>query len=252
MVLQNPSNTSSETDYRDRIYQHYVSAAQTALAPTSLAQFEPRAPYLKKLIREHFPKDLNAEILDLGCGSGAIVHFARQAGYVRVTGVDGSPEQVLEAARLGIKGIHQGDLFETLRSLSDASLDVIVAFDVIEHFSKQELVKLVDEVYRVLKKSGKWLIHIPNGESPFAGRIRYGDFTHELAFTEISIAQLLKASGFSEVGCWEDIPIPHGLKSFIRWLLWKLFRVSLQLYLAAETGERGTILTQTFLVSANK
>jgi cyclopropane fatty-acyl-phospholipid synthase-like methyltransferase len=117
-------------------------------------------------------------------------------------GVDRSPEQVKEAQRLGIAGVKEGDLLETLESLSDESVDLIVAFDVIEHFTKDELVLFVDEVNRVLRKGGKWIIHTPNGESPFAGRMRYWDFTHEQAFTHTSIAQLLNASGFSLVTCY--------------------------------------------------
>ena len=95
---------------------------------------------------------------------------------------------------------------------------------------------------------------MPNGESPFGARIFFGDFTHELAFTRTSITQLLKSSGFSKVVCREDTPIPHGLKSTIRWILWKLIRGILLVYLAAETGgtERDCIFTQNFLTVAVK
>jgi SAM-dependent methyltransferase len=241
-------------DYRDRIYQYYVHARHQSLAPESLAGLKPRAAYLNTLIRRHFPPDKNAAILDLGCGHGALVYFARTAGYHNVTGVDRSPQQVAEARRLGIEGVQKGDLRQTLQSCHDGSLDVIVAFDVIEHFTKEELLSFVDEVYRVLRRGGKCIIHTVNGEAPFAGRIRYGDFTHEQAFTHISITQVLLASGFSQVVCYEDAPIPHGIKSAVRWALWKLIRSALRLYLAAETGDTGrdTIFSQNFLTVATK
>jgi 2-polyprenyl-3-methyl-5-hydroxy-6-metoxy-1,4-benzoquinol methylase len=221
--------------------------------------FKARAPMLRKIIREHFPKEGSTSILDLGCGHGVFLHFIREAGYTDVSGVDGSPEQVAEAARLGIEGAFEGDLIETLHSLKDQSKDVIIAFDVIEHFTKAELLPFVDEVYRVLRSEGKWIIHTPNGdtpngESPFGGRMFFGDFTHEMAYTRTSITQLLLASGFSEVICREDTPIAYGLKSVVRWTLWKCFRTALRLYLAAETGscERECILTQNFLTVAMK
>ncbi|MHB1688303.1 MAG: class I SAM-dependent methyltransferase [Ignavibacteriaceae bacterium] len=240
--------------YRQRIYRYYVHARQESLAPETTEGLKPRAEYLKKLIHKHFPPDKNAAVLDLGCGHGALIYFARKYGYVNITGIDRSPQQVTEANRLGIEGVREGDLMEALKGLPEESLDVVIAFDVIEHFTKEELLSFVDEVYRVLRKGGRWIIHTPNGESPFAGRMRYGDFTHEQAFTRTSITQLLLSSGFSRVVCFEDTPIPHGFKSVVRWSIWKMIRGMLRLYLAAEMGaaERDCILSQNFLTVAFK
>ena len=240
--------------YRTRIYNNYVNARTTTLAPQSLDGLKPRASALRRLIQRHFPPDRQATVTDLGCGHGAIVHFARQAGYVNTRGVDGSPEQVAAARRLGIDGVVEGDLLDTLAKLPDTSQDCIVAFDVIEHFTRDELIGLVDEVRRVLKPGGRWIIHVPNGESPFAGRMRYWDLTHELAFTRTSIAQLMYSSGFSDVHSYEDEPIPHGVKSLIRLVLWKGFRALLRIYLAVETGDTGreAIFSQNFLTVAVK
>lgn len=241
-------------NYRTRIYATYVQARERPLAPPTLAGLAPRAPYLRKLIREHFPEDKNSAIVDLGCGHGALIHFAREQGYHNVRGVDGSAEQVAAAKRLGIKGVHEGDVMETLHSMTDASQDAVIAFDMIEHFTKSELIPLVDEVHRVLKPGGRWIVHVPNAESPFGGRIRYGDFTHELAFTRISLDQLLRASGYAQVDCFEDRPVPHGLKSLTRASLWTVFRAGLLLYIAAETGafDRKTVFSQNLLAVAIK
>jgi hypothetical protein len=161
---------------------------------------------------------------------------------------------VAAARRLGIEGVEEGDLLAALATQESESLDLLVAFDVIEHFTRDELLAFVDQVRRVLRLEGRWIIHTPNGESPFSGRMRYGDLTHELAFTRLSISQLLLSSGFSKVQCFEDAPIPHGLKSAIRWGLWKLIRSGLRVYLAAETGETAVdaIFSQNFLIVAEK
>ncbi len=242
------------SDYRIRIYQSYVHARHQSLAPATIDGLKPRAPFLNKLIHEHFPSARDATILDLGCGHGALIHFARKADYTNIRGVDRSPQQVAEANHLGINGVSEGDLMETLHSLGDGSQDMVVAFDVIEHFTKEEVISFIDEVYRVLCKGGKWIIHTPNAESPFGGRMRHWDFTHELAFTRTSITQLLKSSGFSHITCHEDTPIPHGLKSAVRWVLWKAIRGILRLYLAAETGagEKTCVFSQNFLTIAGK
>lgn len=240
--------------FRTRIYTHYVQAREQALAPQTLAGLAPRSHALRRLICEHFPPDKNAAVLDLGCGHGALLHFARAAGYTNLRGVDGSPEQVAAAGRLGIEGVEEGDLRDALAAQPDASLDVVIAFDVIEHFTRDELLPFVDAVHRVLKPGGRWIIHVPNGESPFGSRMRYWDLTHELAFTRTSLAQLLLASGFSEVRCFEDKPVVHGAKSALRWSLWQGFRGLLRLYIAAETGDAGGqhIFSQNLLAVACK
>jgi 2-polyprenyl-3-methyl-5-hydroxy-6-metoxy-1,4-benzoquinol methylase len=238
--------------YRTRIYASYVNARNSSLAPASLNALRPRAPYFKRMIRRYFPENRQSAILDLGCGHGALIHFARQTGYANIRGVDASPKQIAVARELGIANVEQGDVLNAVAALADASQDCIVTFDLIEHFTRDELTGLVDEVRRVLKPGGRWIIHAPNGESPFAGRILFGDLTHELAFTRTSIAQVLLSSGFSSVMCYEDAPIPHGLKSSVRWVLWKMIRTLLRLYIAAETGDFGGkhIFTQTFLAVA--
>lgn len=240
--------------YRRRIYDHYVDAWLGAAAPGSLTDLSTRAPALRQLIARHFPADDNISVLDLGCGHGALLHFAREAGYCRLRGIDVSPQQVEVARHIGVEGVEQGDLMSTLQSLTPESQDMIVAFDVIEHFTKDELVVFVDAVHRVLKRGGRWLIHAPNAESPFGMAIRYGDFTHEQAFTRTSIEQLLRASGFSSVKCYESAPVVHGLKSFVRVLLWKLIRAGLRAWQAVETGDTGrdAIYTRNMLAVAVK
>lgn len=237
------------TDLRQRIYQSYVSARKTRLAPPTLAGLKPRMPYLGRIIRRHFPQDRSIVVLDLGCGHGAFAHALHKAGYQNVRGVDASSEQVAEATRLGIEGVQEGDVMQILEETEPASVDVALSFDLIEHFAKTELIQLVDSVHRVLRPGGYWIVHVPNGESPFGNRMRYGDLTHELAFTRTSIAQLLLSSGFSKVSCHEDRPAVHGVKSGLRAGLWFLIRVTLLLYIAIETGcfDRDAVFSQNLL-----
>jgi SAM-dependent methyltransferase len=243
----------THADFRARIYGQYVHARETSLAPDTVAGLSSRAPYLQRAIRRHFPANRDARILDLGCGHGSLVHFARQAGYRQAEGVDRSPEQVAEARRLGIEGVREGDLMETLASLPEGSVDVIIAFDVIEHFTREELLPFIDAVHRALAPDGRWLIHTPNADSPFFGRIRYGDITHEQAFTVTSLNQLLRASGFGAVQCFEDAPVVHGAASAARWAVWKVVRGMLRVYLMAETGSSGSgVLSQNMLAVATK
>ncbi len=240
--------------YRERIYQRYVELDEKGMSIEYDLLITSREPYIKKLVANLFPPDRDARILDLGCGKGALIYVARKLGYKNTMGIDVSPEQVAMAAHLGISEVKQGDLGAFLGSQPASSWDCVVAFDVIEHFTKPEAVHLLDLIHKVLVTDGRLIIHTPNGESQFGGRMRYGDFTHEICLTRRSITQLLMAAGFRKVICYEDMPVIHGFFSLIRWILWKLIRGILRLYLAAETGDTGrdAIFSQNFCVLALK
>ncbi len=225
--------------YRARIYGDYVKAATAELAPATVDGLAARRPVLARLIAEHFPGERDAAILELGCGHGALLYFAREAGYTNMRGVDASPAQVDAARRLGIAGVSAGEMLPTLRTTAAASQDAVIAYDVIEHLTKDELIEVTDEVVRVLKPGGRWIVHVPNGLSPFAGVMTYGDLTHELAFTPESLTQLFLSSGFRSASFHEDPPAAHGLKSTLRALLWKLVRQVYRLALVIETGMTG-------------
>lgn len=239
--------------YRDRIYRHYVEAATTALAPDTVEGLAPRRAYLSDLVARHFPTDRGARIVEIGCGHGALLHVAAEAGYTNVAGVDGSPSQVAAAQRLGIDGVRLGEGEAALAEEKDASLDAVVAFDVLEHLDRDELIRMADETFRVLKPGGRWIIHVPNGMAPFAGASRWGDLTHELAFTPDSLAQLAYATGFASLACYEDVPVAHGFKSGVRKVAWLAIRQLLKAYYAVETGTaRGAVFTQNMLAVAVK
>ncbi len=244
----------SQEYYRARIYAAYTRSRRDLAGRTTLADFAPRRPYLERLVRRHFPLARNAAILELGCGPGALIHFARGLGYTNIAGIDRSPEQIALAAKLGIAGVREGDVLEALANTPERAYDAIIAFDVIEHFTKGEIVVFVDRVLRALKPDGRFIVHTCNAEGPFPGASQYGDFTHEIAFTRASIGQLLTASGFARVECFEDRPIPHGAKSAVRWVLWHFFRAILRLYRAVETGDidGDVIFSQNFLAVAVK
>ena len=241
------------TACRARLYESYVRSTQGAAAVGVAADLVPRRPYLQRLIRQHFPVERETRILDLGCGAGQVLLVAKELGYQQLSGVDISPEQVLRAHAAGLHEVRCGDLMETLRATPDGSYDVVLSFDVIEHFTKDELLPFLDEVHRVLRAGGRWIVHAPNGGAPFGGMVRYGDFTHELAFTPSSLRQLLTTAGFQSVACFEDEPVPHGVKSAARWAIWKGVRTMLRVWVAAETGslDRG-VFSQNLLAVAVK
>ena len=244
-----------DPDLRARLYASYAETGAAAV-PQARPEDAPRGQIdmLRAVIARHFPPSHDARIIEFGCGAGLLIHFARAAGYCDITGVDVAPGQVAAAARLGIGGVHQGELLAALEALDDGSLDAAITFDVLEHLTEPEMLGLVDGVHRALRPGGRWIIHTVNAEAPFFGRVRYGDLTHLQAFTRTSLRQLLLASGFSSVTCYEDAPIPGRPGGTLRWLMWQLVRLPALFWLVAESGPaaRHAILSQNLLAVAER
>lgn len=205
----------------------------------NLETLKMRARYLEKtIIVPFFHKDRNIRILDLGCGYGSFLYACAQSGYRNMIGIDNSPEQVALAEKLGIGKIGeiiQNDIFEFFRQVK-IEFDVITAIDILEHFTKKEVMTLLPLIYGALKPGGLFILRSINGESPFMGRWLYGDFTHELCFTRMSIRQLLLSVGFPEIRCFEVAPMVHSFLSGVRAFLWRIISSFLRLCVVIEGG----------------
>lgn len=242
------------TDYRPRFYSRYAQLKQRTDLEQVRRDLAFTKPYLARLVAKFFPADHNCSIVDLGCGSGALLLFLQEAAYVNTIGVETSPDQVEFARQLGVRSVLLCDLVPFLRNSASEVFDVVVAFDVIEHFCKDEVLEIMDQVCRVLRPGGRLIMHAPNAEGIFGSRIFWSDFTHETAFTREGLRQLTCACGFSAVQFSEDLPVVHGVKSLIRRVLWVGLRNIFRLAYMAETGDSGAglILTQNLLAVADK
>jgi 2-polyprenyl-3-methyl-5-hydroxy-6-metoxy-1,4-benzoquinol methylase len=231
-------------EYRDFLYAKYNQVSDNRCKKKSHLS---KHLFSKEIIKRHFPKDKEAIILDLGCGQGLFLKVLEQKGYLSCLGVDCSKSQVERAQCADVRQIIQGDVLTYLHGLASSSVDVITSFDLLEHLSKTEVVEMAREIFRVLSRDGIWIVHTVNAESPFFGRVLYGDYTHEQAFTKRSILQLALAFGFTKVSCYEDKPIVHGIKSFFRRILWSGARFVFRAIHSIETGEIDGIFSQNFL-----
>jgi hypothetical protein len=75
--------------------------------------------------------------------------------------------------------------------------------------------------------------------------------THELIFSPECVVSVLRITGFGAVELREVGPYVHGIKSAVRWALWKLFWAGAALWNLAETGSAlGGIYTRNMMVKA--
>lgn len=235
-------------DYRDKFYSKYVFTQTLQLyGEANLENIKKQFSVWQKYFGRFLLKDKNAQILDFGCGNGGFVYWLQQIGYQNAEGIDISEEQVKIAKNLGIKNIYCAKDIKTADKYG-----LIFMKDVLEHFTKEEVLILLEKAYNALKIGGLLIIQVPNAENFLGGRLRYGDFTHEVVFTKESVRQALLVSDFKNISVYGTYPVVHGLKSFIRFILWNFFELFLKLYILVETGSGDGIFSQNLIVVAEK
>lgn len=119
-------------------------------------------PYLERFVRRNFPA--GAELLHAGCGSGQV--DARLHGYVRITAVDISPAALRLYARHNpiAARVEQADIFRL--PFADATFDGVYNLGVMEHFTSDEIERILAELRRVLRPGGKAVLLWPRTSAP--------------------------------------------------------------------------------------
>jgi 2-polyprenyl-3-methyl-5-hydroxy-6-metoxy-1,4-benzoquinol methylase len=194
----------------------------------------------------YLPSDRQAKILDIGCGQGLCIAWLRRRGYTQVAGIDQSPTMLAVAkTHLGEGGLQQIDDLAKWLSSHEESYDAIVLNQVIEHFTKQEIAVYLPLIRKALRPGGVFLVQTPNACAFDGMRSRYVDITHEVGFTENSLAQVLHLAGFVDI---RMIAARPPLRGGPRRLLFRLLQRWQQVwlgwqYLIALGSDRPRVLT---------
>lgn len=250
-AVDEAASSPAATKWRERLYAAYSSThsgLRENMAPDAALK---RAAYFNANVARHLPPDQDAPVLDLGCGAGPFVAYLRDRGHTQVYGIDLSGEQVELAHSRGLDMVERAEALQYLRD-KPGQFGAITAFDLFEHLTRPELFDLLDAIHRALRPGGRLIIQTVNGGSPFHGLIRYGDLTHETAYTPSSLAQAFRAAGFRSMSFHEIVIPVYGLKSSIRHRLWPLVRTIHLASLSIESGGvGGAILTQNLIATAD-
>lgn len=94
-------------------------------------------------------------IVDLGCGAGRVLMFAKMIGKEAI-GIDISEEMLLAArARLGEDNLRLYDSFESVES---GSVDFIYTVGTFKHLTKEMIADYLTDAARVMRKGGRcWI-----------------------------------------------------------------------------------------------
>jgi dolichol-phosphate mannosyltransferase len=115
---------------------------------------------LNRILRAHFSD--GALLYHVGCGSGEV--DGRAARHFQIVGVDISPEaRRLYQENYPSAEVRYGDIFqETLEPLASG----IYSLGLVEHFSHEDIVKILKNMARSVGSKGKILIFWPSRNAP--------------------------------------------------------------------------------------
>ena len=122
--------------------------------------FVARRRLIASLLDARYPRDGRLRLLDIGCGTGAMLDVL--APFGDVTGADFAP-QALEFCRA--RGQEQGRRYPLTRAdvrrlpFAADTFDAVTAMDVIEHIDDDKAASA--EIFRVLKPGGRLFVTVP-------------------------------------------------------------------------------------------
>jgi SAM-dependent methyltransferase len=153
---------------------------------------DPARAVVWKVVAEHLapwvPSD--GRVLEIGAGYCDWINHIVAA---RRVAVDIWPDMA-RYARHGVEALVL-DVARDLPTLGSAAFDVVLASNILEHFEPGIAASVVDDIGRVLKPGGRFVIIQPNFR--YAAKHYFDDYTHRTVFTDVSLPNLLRAHGFA-------------------------------------------------------
>lgn len=241
--------------YRQVLYGNYHST-QSGRASGTQAQvlFDQEYQQFKREVGPFFTHlSKQTTLFDMGCGKGSLIKMLRDQGFEHAIGMDISAEQIAVGRACGATGIVEGDALAHLLS-GNNTYDVITGMDIIEHFTKDELVELMLAIHSRLNPGGMAIFRTPNMDAPFSTVFANGDFTHENYMNASSAQQLLLSCGFNEV---KVLPSVMRVKGFFKEFIRKYLHFSLSIHyrlilFASARSSRNILFTPNMIIVAKR
>jgi O-antigen chain-terminating methyltransferase len=165
-------------------------------------QFRGSREDIKERFRIYVPMlreaGITSDILDIGCGRGEWLEVLREEEF-GARGVEQNRAMIEQCRERGLEATEADALFY-LQGLPPASLRAVTGFHFIEHLPFEALIKLLDEIVRVLKPGGAVIFETPNAENVLVGsHYFYFDPTHRNPLPGPVTQFLLESRGLSRV-----------------------------------------------------
>jgi 2-polyprenyl-3-methyl-5-hydroxy-6-metoxy-1,4-benzoquinol methylase len=238
-------------EYRKVLYANYhtTQSGRASLTSAESLFLREKRQFESEILPLLHSVSKSARIFDMGCGSGSLLKGLKEAGYTNLIGMDLSEEQVNMAHEFGVSEVVLGDAMQFFRG-SEEQFDIITGMDIIEHFTKDELVELLQLIQSKLKKGGMAIFRTPNMDAPIATAFAIGDFTHENYLNASSAEQVMLSCGFVDVNVKPSFMRVNGfLKEGLRSVFYRLLslRLKFQLFATARSTQK-VLFTPNLLI----
>ncbi len=155
-------------------------------------------PYLKYCEEAFSDNQAKLPILDLGFGRGEWLSLVKEHGY-ECEGIDLNIEFVSNAQKKGFT-VRHGNAIDLMCEMPSQSYSMITAFQLVEHLSNNNLHKLIQESYRLLKEGGLLIFETPNAENMLVGSFEFWmDPTHVRPIPYNVLKFIVESHGFQNV-----------------------------------------------------
>lgn len=156
----------------------------------------PDAQARRKVYLPFLPRD--GAVVDLGCGRGEWLELLRNEG-IAAHGVESNRLMAAECRERQLDA-EQAETLEYLARTADGSLGAVTVLRLVEHLAFPELVRLLDEVSRVLRPGGTAIFETPNPENILvASRDFYRDPSRRHPIPAEALRFLVESRGFGSV-----------------------------------------------------
>jgi SAM-dependent methyltransferase len=158
-----------------------------------------------------FLKDaqISEDVLDLGCGRGEWLQLLDREG-IAGKGLDRNRIFVDQCRRAGLTVV-EAEASQYLCGLADSSLNCVTAFHLVEHLPFIDLIRLLGQVFRVLRPGGLAILETPNPENFIVGSCNfYTDPTHRNPIPNQTLQFFLESRGFEIVNVLKLRPLDEA------------------------------------------
>jgi len=162
----------------------------------------------------------NDTVLDFGCGGGFLL---KNINCTEKIGIDLNP-----IAREYCQNVHEISCYESIESVADSSVDIIISNNCLEHAINPY--EIFTQMYRKLKTNGRIVIVLPCDSQKTRWKPNDID-NHLYSYSPMNLGNLLQAAGFQDI---ETKPIFHKwpplYKRIHSRLGEKIFHISSRIY----------------------